>query len=128
MSRLLEILLGLDKGFLSREGSKGISFNPVWPGHHAAVWNVLLAILALALVVYVYRLDGRSRSARILLGTLRGLIVAFVLVLLNRPVITNADTRTESSVLAVLVDDTGSMKVPDATADGKTTRIDAARN
>lgn len=128
MSRLLEILLGLDKGFLSREGSKGISFNPVWPGHHAAVWNTILVILAIALVVYVYRRDGRSRPARILLGTLRGLLIAFVLLLLNRPVLTNADTRTESSVLAVLVDDTGSMKVPDATGDGKTTRFDAAKN
>ncbi|HSZ56809.1 MAG TPA: hypothetical protein VK797_14165 [Tepidisphaeraceae bacterium] len=128
MKRLLEILLGLDKGFLSREGAKGISFNPVWPGHHPAVWNVALALLALALIVYVYRRDGRSRPARILLGTLRALLVAFVLMLLNRPVITNSDTRTEPSVLAVMIDDTASMKVPDVGSDDKTTRLDAARN
>ena len=47
-----------------------MSFNPVWPGHHAALWNLLLALLALALIVYVYRRDGRSRPARILLGRL----------------------------------------------------------
>ncbi|HEY8746626.1 MAG TPA: hypothetical protein VIM11_01540 [Tepidisphaeraceae bacterium] len=128
INRLFEILLGLDKGFLSREGAKGISFNPVWPGHHAALWNVVLAMLAIALVVYVYRRDGRSRQARILLGVLRGMVMGFVLILLNRPVLTNADTRTEASILAVLVDDTGSMKVPDASADGRTSRIDAARN
>ena len=56
------------------------------------------------------------------------LLLAFVLVLLNRPVLTNADTRTESSVLAVLMDDTGSMKVPDASADGRTARMDAMRS
>jgi uncharacterized membrane protein len=128
MKRLLEILLGLDKGFLSRQGAKGISFNPVWPGNHAAIWNTVLALLALALIIYVYRRDGRSRPARIFLGTMRALLVAFVLVLLNRPVITNSDTRTEPSVLAVMVDDTASMKVPDVSSDGKTTRLDAARN
>src|SRR5579864_3549929 len=103
MKRLLEILLGLDKGFLSREGVKGISFNPVWPGHHAAIWNTALALLALGIIIYIYRRDGRSRMARILLGSLRVLLAAFVLVLLNRPVLTNSDTRTESSVLAVMV-------------------------
>src|SRR5258708_15253823 len=128
MKRLFEILFGLDKGFLSREGAKALSFNPVWPGHHAALWNTCLAILALALIVYVYRRDGRSRPARILLGGIRALLVAFVLMLLNRPVLVNIDTRTEPSVLAVLVDDTASMKIPDVNGDGKTTRLDAARN
>jgi uncharacterized membrane protein len=128
LKRLIEILFGLDKGFLTREGAKGLSFNPVWPGDHAAVWNTVLAILALALIVYVYRRDGRSRPARILLGCLRALLVAFVLLLLNRPVLVNIDTRTEPSVLAVLIDDTASMKIPDVTGDNKTTRLDEARN
>ena len=30
-------------------------------------------------------------------------------------------------MLAVLIDDTASMKIPDVTGDGKTTRLDAAR-
>ncbi|HSU66067.1 MAG TPA: hypothetical protein VLJ39_04315 [Tepidisphaeraceae bacterium] len=128
MRRLIEILFGLDKGFLTREGAKGLSFNPVWPGHHAALWNTALALLAAVLIVYVYRRDGRSRPARILLGCIRGLLVAFVLVLLNRPVLVNVDTRTEQSVLAVLIDDTASMKIPDVTGDNRTTRLDAARN
>jgi uncharacterized membrane protein len=128
MNRLLEILLGLEKGFLGREGAKGLSFNPVWPGHHAAIWNTCLALAALALIVYVYRRDGRSRSARLFLGAIRTLLVALVLILLNRPVLMNVDTRTEPSVLAVLVDDTASMKIPDVNGDGRTTRLDAARN
>jgi len=128
MRRLLEILFGLDRGFLSREGAKAVSFNPVWPGHHAAVWNVLLVLLAVALIVYVYRRDGRSRPARIILGIVRGLVVALVLVLLNRPVLSNIDTRTEPSVLAVVFDDSASMKIPDVNGDQRTTRLEAARD
>ena len=128
MNRLIEILFGLDKGFLSREGAKGLSFNPVWPGNHAALWNTVLALAAAILIIYVYRRDGRSKPARILLGCIRTLLVAFVLVLLNRPVLVNVDTRTEQSVLAVLIDDTASMKIPDVNGDNKTTRLDAARN
>src|SRR5438270_13608145 len=117
MKRLLEILLGLDNGFLSREGSKFPAFNPVWPGHHAAVWNTVLAVLALALILYVYRRDGRSRSARIFLATIRVLLVAFVLVLLNRPVLVLTQTRVEPSVVAVLLDDSLSMKIRDISGD-----------
>ena len=61
MQRLLEILLGLDKGFLSRQGEFSLNFNPQWPLQAttgAAVWNVLLGLLALGLVVWVYRRDG----------------------------------------------------------------------
>jgi len=44
----------------------------------------VLALLALALIAYVYRRDGRSRPARILLGGLRVLLVALVLGWLGR--------------------------------------------
>lgn len=127
MTRFLEILLGLDKGFLSREGGKWLSFNPVWPGHHAGLWNTLLALLAIAWVVYVYRRDGRSRPARVILGGLRILLVAFVLVLLNRPVLMVTTSRTEPSVVAVLIDDSASMSIKDVSGDGGPTRLDAAR-
>lgn len=135
MNRFLEILLGLDKGFLSRQGGKWLSFNPVWPGHHAAVWNTLLAVLAIAWVVYVYRRDGRSRWARLVLGGLRIGLVALVLVLLNRPVLMVTTSRTEPSVMAVLMDDSASMRIKDvsgagvreAQPGGGPTRLDAAR-
>ena len=73
----------------------------------------MLAGLCLALVVYVYSRDGRGRGVRIFLGCLRGLLLGVILVLLNRPVLTLTRTRTEPSVLAVLVDDSSSMRVPD---------------
>jgi len=126
MKRFLEMLLGLDKGFLSRDGAKAVTFNPVWPGHHAWIWNTVLALLALALIAYVYRRDGRSRPARILLGGLRVLLVALVLALLNRPVLVNQQDRTEPSVLAVVLDDTGSMETKDVSGTDGPTRLHAA--
>jgi uncharacterized membrane protein len=132
MHRLLEILFGLHKGFLSREGEFGLSFNPQWPLQDvlgASAWNLLLAVLALAIVIYVYRRDGRARLPRIILGCLRGLLFALVLVLLNRPMLTLGQSRTDPSVLAVLVDDSLSMRIRDAigrgTADPQS-RLDAA--
>jgi uncharacterized membrane protein len=67
-------------------------------------------------VWYVYRREGRSRPVRIVLGVMRGVLLAFLLVLLNRPVITLGQSRTEPSVLAVMIDDSVSMRVRDAGA------------
>src|SRR5436309_3454316 len=92
--RLWEILLGLDKGFLSREGERHWHFNPHWPGQEwldhvfgrvgfgITLWNGVLITLLAALVLYVYRREGHSKRPRILLGTMRALLLAFVLALL----------------------------------------------
>src|SRR5688572_20555010 len=117
MQRLLEILLGLEKGFLSRDGELSLQFNPQRPGQQwvgAVSWNILLAAALLALVVYVYRREGRSRGVKIALGVVRALVLAFLLVLLNRPLLTLGQSRSEPSVLAVMVDDSISMRVRDA--------------
>src|SRR5687768_2815378 len=100
MQRLLEIILGLDKGFLSREGVRHLDFNPKWPFQEtlgAATWNVVLIALAAFLVWHVYRREGRSRFARILLGTFRAALLAFVIMMLNRPVLTLTQSRNEPS-------------------------------
>jgi uncharacterized membrane protein len=115
--RFLEIILGLDKGFLGREGELSLSFNPQWPGQDyvgAGLWNFVLIALALALVVWVYRREGRSRSVKITLGVVRGILLLFVIALLNRPVLTLGQSRTEASVVAIMVDDSISMRVRDA--------------
>jgi uncharacterized membrane protein len=131
IQRFLEILLGLPGGFLSRPGQLTVQFNPTWPLQQyvggAAVWNFVLAGLAMGLVVYVYRREARTRNLRLLLGGLRAAILALVLLLLNRPVLTLGQERRDPSVLAVLIDDSLSMKVPDAVAaDGKPgQRLDA---
>ena len=112
------------------EGEFGISFNPKWPWQDvvgASGWNLFLGLLAITLVIYVYRRDGRARWMRILLGALRALLFALILLLLNRPLLTLGQSRTEPSVLAVLVDDSMSMRIRDASAgaDPKS-RLDAA--
>jgi uncharacterized membrane protein len=117
MQRFWEIILGLEKGFLARQGEFYLSFNPSWPLQEyigAAAWNFFLGLAALALVIWVYRREGRSRNVRITLGIVRGLLLALVLGLLNRPVLTLGQSRTEPSVLAILVDDSISMRVRDA--------------
>src|SRR3954453_12069604 len=120
LASILERILGLDKGFLSREGELGIDFNPHWPGPDSLppYWNILLALAALLWVVYVYRRDGRSRPVRVTLGVIRGLLLAFVLFLLNNPVLTLGQSRTEPSVVAVMLDDSISMRVKDAAPNG----------
>jgi len=63
MQRLLEILLGLEKGFLSQQGDFSLNFNQQWPAqaiNGAAMWNVLLGIAALVLtamasVLYLFQ-------------------------------------------------------------------------
>jgi uncharacterized membrane protein len=124
MNRFFEIIFGLERGFLSREGELSLQFNPHWPGQEyvgAVSWNIVLAILAALLLWYVYRREGRTKPVRIALGVMRGLLLAFLLVLLNRPVLTLGQSRTEPSVLAIMIDDSVSMRVRDAGAgpDGK---------
>ncbi|HEV2296421.1 MAG TPA: hypothetical protein VGR35_21435 [Tepidisphaeraceae bacterium] len=130
MQRLIEIIFGLQPGFLSREGEFSLQFHPQWPWQDAVgagAWNFVLALLAMALVVYVYRREGRSRGARIALGVMRGLLLAFVIALLNRPVLTLGQSRTEPSVLAIMIDDSISMRVRDGgDKDQAITRLDAA--
>jgi uncharacterized membrane protein len=132
MHRLLEILLGLQRGFLTREGELSIQFNPQWPAQEfvgAAAWNLLLIALAAMLVIYVYRRDGRSRPLRITLGIIRGGLLALVLLLLNRPILTLGQSRIEPSVLAVMLDDSMSMRVRDAAGGADPpSRLQAAQN
>jgi uncharacterized membrane protein len=142
MKRLLEWIFGLDSGFLNQPGDFSIQFHPRWPGQDslnyiftkigfgpvgASVWNLALILAAIALVYYVYRREGRSKSARISLAAIRLMILGFVIALLNMPVFTIGQSRTEPSVLAILVDDSISMRVRDAGADSAQplTRMDA---
>ncbi len=116
MHRFLEIILGLQRGFLSRQGEFALNFNPAWPGQAtvgAATWNFFIGVALLALVIWVYRREGKSRNVRVTLGVLRAALLAFILLLLNRPVLTLGQSRTEPSVLAIMVDDSISMRVRD---------------
>jgi uncharacterized membrane protein len=130
MHHLLEILLGLRPGFLSRQGEFNVTFNPQWPFQEVigtSVWNFLIAVLALLIVIYCYRRDGRTQWARVFLGGVRAVLFALVILLLNGPMLTLGQSRTDPSVLAVLVDDSLSMRIKDAGTDADPlARLDAA--
>src|SRR5688572_1626121 len=131
MQRWLERILGLDTGFLGREGEFSLDFNPRWPFQEhvgAVTWNVVLAVIAALLVYYVYKREGRSRFARVTLGIMRAALLAFIIAMLNRTVLTLTQSRTEPSVLAVVVDDSISMQIRDGGAGpdgGAMTRLQA---
>jgi uncharacterized membrane protein len=117
MRRLIELILGLPRDVLSQQGEYSLVFNPPWPLQQyvpAAAWNVLLLLLIVAWVWYVYRREATSPRFRLITGAIRLAVMLLVLALLNRPMFSLTQTRTEPSVLAVLVDDSLSMQVQDA--------------
>jgi uncharacterized membrane protein len=115
--RALELLLGLPAGFLQQRGDWSLQLHPAWPGEQvlgAAVWNLLLVGLMLLLAVHVYRRSKIPLPIRLLLGALRLASLALLLFLLNLPTLTLSSNTVEPSVLAIVVDDSSSMRVPDA--------------
>jgi uncharacterized membrane protein len=121
MQRLMEILLGLHKGFLGRNGDYSTTFNPAWPWQDhigATFWNVAVSLAALFVVIYVYRREGGGRPIRVALGIVRATLLALLIVLLNRPALTLEQVHREPSELAIMVDDSMSMTVKDAVAVG----------
>ena len=117
MRRIIEFILGLDRDVLGQKGEFSLTFDPVWPLAQwipTYLWNMLLIGAAIALVAYVYRRESGGRRFRIFTGTLRLVLVLLVLGVLNRPILSLTQTRTEPSVLAVLIDDSLSMQVSDA--------------
>lgn len=80
-------------------------------------FNVALAALALALILYVYPREGRATGVRVTLGVIRAALLAFVIALLNRPVLNLGQDLVDPSVLAILVDDSISMSVRDVRPD-----------
>ncbi len=133
MNRILEIIFGLDRGFLDREGEFALRFNPQWPFSEAigaTVWNVLLVGLGIALVYYVYKREGRERKVRIALACVRIALIAMVIALLNRPVLSLTQSRTEPSVIAIMIDDSLSMRIKDIKDkdDQLEARLDAVTN
>ncbi len=116
MKRFIEWLLGLDGGFLGRDGELSVSFDSRWPLSDyigAFTWNILLLALAVGMVWLIYRRDGRSQRVRITLGAMRLALLTLVIVLLNRPQLTVTQSRVEPSVLAILIDDSLSMRLND---------------
>ena len=99
-----------------------------WPGW---VLALLVAASAAGLGVLVWRrlpdAAPRIRNWRAwLIWALEAAMVAIVLLLLWEPAITVAELKSQQNIIAVLVDDSLSMNIPDTGADGKTAREAAA--
>jgi uncharacterized membrane protein len=92
------------------------------------VWLIALAILgALALVVVAYRqLRGIRRVDRIVLGTTRALALVIVLACLLRPTEVLSSAVAQRNVLAILLDDSRSMRVPDVDGATRTSAMQRA--
>src|SRR6476646_11803533 len=119
MQRLLEILFGATREGAAPGVERAIDFNPpAWMASHARLINVALVIAALVVVFLIYRREGRRQGPKIGLGILRVLLFVYVIILLNRPVIRETRTHVEPSVLAILIDNTISMSIPDVTREG----------
>ena len=92
------------------------------------VWALLLAALAaLALVMLAYRqLRGVRRVDRVVLGVMRALVIAIVLAILLRPTEVLSSAVPQRNVLAVLLDDSRSMRVADLDGTARTTAMQRA--
>jgi hypothetical protein len=90
------------------------------------VWLVVLAaVIAIALVVFAYRgLRGVSQVDRVVLGTTRALALAVVLACLLRPTEVLSSAVPQRNVLAVVLDDSRSMRIADV---GGTSRTEAVQ-
>jgi uncharacterized membrane protein len=92
------------------------------------VWLIALAALgAIALVVLAYRqLRGISRTDRIVLGAARALALVIVLACLLRPTEVLSSAVPQRNVLAILLDDSRSMRVADVNGASRTTAMQRA--
>src|SRR5580658_2812840 len=99
-----------------------------WPGWLLALLAVDAAIL-LAWLIWrqLPQAAPRVRNWRAwLVWGLESAMVALLLLLLWEPAITVAELKSQQNIIAVLVDDSRSMGIGDAGADGKATREAAA--
>ena len=95
-----------------------------WPGW-VLVLLVVRAVGGLAWLIWrrLPEAAPRIRNWRAwLMWALEAAMVALLLLLLWEPAITVAELKSQQNIIAVLVDDSRSMAIADAGADGKTTR------
>ncbi len=120
MSRIFQSLLGIDgsPGTAPSGGSVRLELTAV-PTGGAALATVAAAVAALALLWWLYRRERRelSRPRRALLVGLRVLVLTAVVVMLVEPVLVSSHRETVRSHLAIIVDDSESMRFADPYTD-----------
>ena len=118
LQRLFQRLLGIDPG----PWTEGGGWRVEWLALPRRDWALLLAAgVAVAVwgVMYLYRREGRNLSVpvRVMLGTLRLVVLAGVLAMLLEPVIVFTKEEWVPSNLLVLLDESESMDLRDAYPD-----------
>jgi hypothetical protein len=105
----LEWILGEPKGSLPSDSELGFRLNQA-----PEPWVVFLfALAAILFVLWIYRRDGRDSASsrfRFGLGAIRVALIALALLLLTEPVLLATRIETKPSTVAVLLDDSFSMK------------------
>lgn len=108
MQRIWDWLLNLQQVRLTK-GDVSLRLTAPWPA-----WVALLAtVAAVVFVIWIYRRDGGTRTAKIVGGTLRALLLILLLLMIWQPVIHVDHVGRESGIVAVLIDTSGSMSTPD---------------
>lgn len=123
MSSVIDRLLHLDS---LRPGAEGVEFALAHPVPPWAWFAILVGAVAVSGWSY-WRLVG-SASARTALAVVRVLLLMLVAFLIAGPELVKPNERVERDWVAVLVDRSGSMNVPDGGNPGaRTTRLEQQR-
>src|SRR5829696_1677856 len=121
MNQLVRFLFGHEQAVFTN-GRFGFDVRP------SAVVLILIALLAGVFIYFIY-LRPRvrlSKGTTATLVALRAAILALMIVLLLRPVVVVSSVIPRSSYVAVVVDDSQSMKLHDANS-GSATRLDTVK-
>src|SRR3954453_10603107 len=120
MNRFLQIFLGIERSSPGVEtgGDSRLDFAAL-PRGAGAIAMILAAVLVVAVLVWLYRWEGRnlSRSKRALLVGLRVLTLVAVAIMLLEPVLVSTRRETVPSQLPIIVDDSESMRFSDPYTD-----------
>jgi hypothetical protein len=108
MQAIWDWLLNVKDARVAQSGGYLTLTHP-WP-----IWLAVLGTIAVILaVIFVYRKDGGTTMGKAIGGTLRALLLVFLLLLIWQPVIRIDQEHREPGVVAVLVDISRSMNSHD---------------
>ena len=115
MSKFLAWLLGMDTTPESLAGGRWSLELQSVPEGFWAVLGLVATLVAVAGIWWLYRIEGRSLGMRrrLVLATLRGLVLAGVVLMLLEAVLVVTQQELVDSHLAVLVDNSESMSLTD---------------
>jgi hypothetical protein len=119
MNRLWQYLLGIERSPGATPGESARLEFAAWPRGAGSIILIVSAIALTYLLWRLYRWEGRdlSRGRRVLLVGLRGLILLAVAAMLLEPVWVSSQRETVPSHLAIVLDDSESMRFSDPYTD-----------